>query len=179
MTEQTKTGDVGHRFDAVDIGKCRARQVHLAHHFRGKTDMFWLKQGFFLRSREHTNPQRFGEEKFAAFLRGTVALHALGRHHAGDGEAEDRFWRVDGVSTRQRDARLLAGKATAFDHFACNFWWNSVDWPAENGDRHNRFTAHREDVADGVGRRDTPEIKRVIDNGHKEVSGADDAGAIT
>jgi selenide,water dikinase len=38
-------------------------------------------------SGEHANAQRLGEEQLAARLRGAVALHALGRHHAGNGKS--------------------------------------------------------------------------------------------
>lgn len=83
------------------------------------------------------------------------------------------------MAARQRDPRLLAGKAPALHHFAGDFRRRGVDWPAEDGNRHNRFPAHSENIADGVGGGDAAKVERVIDNRHKEIGGADDRGAIT
>ncbi len=179
MPQQAKTGDVGHRLHAVDIGESGTGQVHLAHHFRCQTFVFRFQQGFFLGGGQHANAQRLGEEQLATRLRGAVAFDALSWHHARDRQTEDRLRRINRVTTGQGDPRLLAGKASALNHLAGYFWRKGVDRPAQNRNRHNRFTAHREDIADGVGRRDAPEIERVIDNRHKEVSGTDNAGAVT
>ena len=179
VPQQTKTGHVGHRLHAVDVGESRTREVHLAHHFRCQTNMLGLQQGFFLGGGEYANAQRLGEEQLAARLRGAVALHALGRHHARNGQAEDRLRRIDRVTTGQGNPRLLTGKAPALNHIPGNLRWKGVNRPAQNGNRHDRLTAHREDIADGVSRRNAPEIERVIDNRHKEISGADNAGAVT
>src|SRR5690606_16920996 len=102
-----------------------------------------------------------------------------GRPHAGDGQAEDRLRPIDRVTTGQGNTRLLAGKASAFDHVAGNLRREGVNRPAQNGDRHNRFTAHRKDIADGAGGRNAPEVERVVDDRHKEITGADNAGAVT
>ena len=74
----------------------------------------------------------------------------------------------------QRDPRLLAGKTTALNHLTGNFRRQGIDGPAENSDRHNRLTAHGENIADGVGRRDAPKVERIVDDRHKKVGGADD-----
>ena len=179
VPQQTKSGHVGHGLHAVDIGECRTGEVHLTHNFRCQTDMLGLQQGFLLGSGQYANAQRLGEEQFAARLRRAVALHAFGGHHAGDGQAEDRLRRIDRVTTGQGNTRLLAGKASAFDHVAGNLRREGVNRPAQNGDRHNRFTAHRKDIADGVGGRNASEVEWVVDNRHKKVSGADNAGAVT
>ena len=141
--------------------------------------MLWLEQRFFLRGGQYADPQRFGEIQFAARLGGAVFLDALGGHHAGDRQTEDRLRGVNGVAARQRDPRLLAGKAPALHHFASDFRRQGVDRPAEDGNRHNRFPAHSENIADGVGGGDAAKVERVIDNRHKEIGGADDRGAIT
>ena len=83
------------------------------------------------------------------------------------------------MTTGQRNSRLLTGETAAINDVAGNFRREGINWPAQNGDGHNRLTAHREDITDGVGGRNAPEIEGVIDNRHKEVSGADNAGAVT
>ena len=98
-----------------------AGEVHLAHGLRRQSMMLWLEQRFFLRGGQHTDPQRFGEIQFAARLRSAVFLDALGGHHAGDRQTEDRLRSVNGMAACQRDPGLLAGKAPALDHFTGNF----------------------------------------------------------
>ena len=174
VAEQAKAGDVGHRLHPVDSGKRGASEVHLAHGLRRQPLMLRLEQRFFLCGGQHADPQRFGEIQFAARLRGAVFLDALGGHHAGDRQTEDRLRGVNGVAARQRDPRLLAGKAPALHHFAGDFRRQGVDRPAENGNRHNRFPAHGENIADGVGGGNAAKVERIIDNRHKKVGGADD-----
>ncbi|MNZ54706.1 hypothetical protein D3C78_726170 [compost metagenome] len=140
--------------------------------------MFWFEQRFFLGGGQHANPQWFGQEQFATRLRGAVALDAFRRDDAGDGQTKNRLRGVDGMATRQRDPRLLTGKAPALNHFASNFRRKGVNRPAQDGDRHDRFTAHRKNIADRIGGRDAPKIKRVIDDRHKEIGRADNAGAV-
>jgi hypothetical protein len=65
-------------------------------------------------------------------------------------------------------SRLLAGKTPALHHFAGNFRRQGINRPAKNGNRHNRFSAHRENIADGVGGGDTAKVERVVDNRHKK-----------
>ncbi len=141
--------------------------------------MFRLKQRFFLGGGQHANPQRFGQKEFASRLRGTVFLHPFGRHYACDRETKDRLRGVNRVSARQRDTGLTAGKAPPLGHFTRNIGRQGINRPAKDRDRHNRFAAHRKNIADGVCCRNAAKIKRVIDYRHKEVGGADNTGAIT
>ncbi|MNI90963.1 hypothetical protein D3C73_1485590 [compost metagenome] len=83
------------------------------------------------------------------------------------------------MTARQRNAGLATGETPAFGHFTGDFRCQLIERPAQNRDSHNRFATHREDIADGVGRGDAAKIKRIIDNRHKEIGGADNAGAIT
>ena len=141
--------------------------------------MLRLQQRFFLSGSQDADAQRFSQEQLAAGLRGAVFLHAFGRHNTGNCQAENRLWGVNRVTTRQRDTRLFTSKTTALGHLAGNFWRQFANRPAENSDRHNRLTAHREDIADGVGRRDAAKVERVVDNRHKEIGGTDDRGTVT
>ncbi|CCK02251.1 GCN5-related N-acetyltransferase [Cronobacter sakazakii 701] len=178
VPQQPEAGDIRHRPHAVDLCEISARFIHGAHHFCRKILMFRAQQRFFLSGGQHADTQRLGEKEFATRLGGAVFLHALGWHHAGDGETENRLRRVDGVAARQRDARLLTRKAPAFHDLARDFRRERVNRPAEDRNRHDRFAAHRVDVADGVGRSDTAKIERVVHDGHEEIRGADNARAV-
>lgn len=95
MAQQPEAGDVCHRPHAVNLCELSACFIHGAHHFRRKTLMLRAQQRFFLGRGENADTQRLGEKEFAARLGGAVFLHALGRHHAGDGEAKNRFRGID------------------------------------------------------------------------------------
>ena len=179
MPQQTKTGNIGHGFHAVNIGECRTSNVHPAHHFCRQSFMFFLQQGFFLCGCQNTNAQRLGQEQLTPCFSGAVFLHAFSRHNAGYRKAKDRLWGIDRVAARQRNTRLTAGKASAFGDFAGDFRCQFIQRPAQNSNCHNRFAAHGENIADGVSRGDATKIKRIIDNRHKEIGGADNAGAVS
>ncbi|MNC43239.1 hypothetical protein D3C75_920910 [compost metagenome] len=82
------------------------------------------------------------------------------------------------MTTRQRNSGLLAYKTPTFNDFTRDFWCQGVNRPAKNGDSHNRFAAHRIDITDRVGSSNAPKIERIVDDRHKEVSGADDTSAV-
>ncbi|MNF89033.1 hypothetical protein D3C84_715380 [compost metagenome] len=96
-------------------------------------------------------------------------------HQAGDGQAKDRFRRVDGVPACQRDARLVTHRTTAAYHFPGNFRRQHVHRPAQNRYRHQGIAAHRIDVADGIGGGNSAEIERIVDDRHEKVGGRDHA----
>ncbi|CCK14061.1 GCN5-related N-acetyltransferase [Cronobacter universalis NCTC 9529] len=178
VAQQPEASHVSHRPHAVDLCEISARFIHGAHDFCRQPLMLRAQQRFFLSGSQHADTQRFGEKEFAARLGGTVFLHAFGRHDAGDRQAENRLRRVDGMAARERNARLLTRKAAAFHHLARDFRRERVNRPAEDRNRHDRFAAHRVDVADGVGRSDSAKIERVVHDRHEEVRGADNARAV-
>ena len=140
--------------------------------------MFRLQLLLLLRGGENADADGFGEVEGAARLGGVVLLQVHIIDDAGDGEAEDRFRRVDGVTTGQRDTRLFTGGATAVDHLARHFRSQLVDGPAEDRDGHHRRTAHGVDIADRIGGGDAAELERVVDDGHEKVGRADHRAAV-
>ena len=82
---------------------------------------------------------------------------------------------IDTVATGERDARLVTHLTTAVDHLLGHFRCEYVDGPAEDGDGDDGFAAHGVDVADGVGGGDATEGEGIVDDGHEEVGGGDDA----
>ncbi|MNN28846.1 hypothetical protein D3C81_1424290 [compost metagenome] len=96
-------------------------------------------------------------------------------HQTGDGQAKDRFWRVDGVPTCQRDTRRVTHRTTAAYHFPGNFRRQHVHRPAQNRNRHQWVTAHGVDVADGIGGGNSAEIEGIVDDRHEKIRGRDHA----
>ncbi|RMS11946.1 hypothetical protein ALP75_200600 [Pseudomonas syringae pv. actinidiae] len=178
MPEQTETGDIGHRRHAGQFAETAARRVQRAHPVTRQADVFFTQFCLLFSSGQNADAQRFGQVQHAAGLRGVVAFHVFFLHHAGDGQAEYRLRRIDGMAARQWDTGSVAHGATATDHFASHFGRQHIDWPAENGDGHQRIAAHRIDVADRIGRGDAAEVERVIDDRHEEVGGRDYAALV-
>ncbi|MNL35558.1 hypothetical protein D3C87_1575980 [compost metagenome] len=92
-------------------------------------------------------------------------------HEAGDGQAEDRLRRVDGVAAGQWNARLVTHRTTTANHFPGNLRRQYVNRPAEDRNRHQRIAAHGVDIADGIGGGNAPEIERIVDDRHEKVGG--------
>ena len=82
------------------------------------------------------------------------------------------------MTSGQGDASIPAGLSAPVDDGLCDLGTELVDGPAEDGDGHQWGAPHGVDVADGVGRGDTSKREGVIDDGHEEVSGRDQAASI-
>ena len=78
----------------------------------------------------------------------------------------------------QRDTGFPANGAGPFEHLTCHLGREFIDRPAQNGNGQNGFAPHGIDIADGVGRGNTPKVESIVDNGHKEIGGADDGFAV-
>ncbi|MND53355.1 hypothetical protein D3C80_443900 [compost metagenome] len=65
--------------------------------------------------------------------------------------------------------------ATTVDHLLGHFRRQRIDGPAEDGDGDDGLATHGVDIADGVGGGDAAKGEGVIDDGHEEVGGGDDA----
>ncbi|MNM35669.1 hypothetical protein D3C81_463690 [compost metagenome] len=178
VAKQAEAGDVGHGLDPGQLAEAAARGVQSAHPVAGQALVLVAQLGLFLGGGKDADAQRFGQVQAAADASGVVAFHVAFLHHAGHGQAEDRLGGIDGVPTGQGNARFGAYRAATTDHFTGHFRGQHVDWPAENGDGHQRVAAHGVDVADGVGGGDAAEVVRVIDDRHEEVGGRDHAALV-
>ncbi|RMS39072.1 GCN5-related N-acetyltransferase [Pseudomonas ficuserectae] len=178
MPEQTEAGDIGHCQHPGQLAEATARLVQGAHPVARQTDVFITQLRLFLGSSENANAQRLGQVQRAPRLGGVVAFHVLFLHHASYSQTEDRLRRIDGVPASQRDTGSVADGTTTANDFARHFWREDIDRPAEDGDGHQRIAAHRIDITNGIGRGDTAEVERVIDDRHKEVSGRDHAALV-
>ena len=70
------------------------------------------------------------------------------------------------------------GRAAAAHHFAGHFGWKHIHWPAQNGNGHERVGTHGVDVADGIGSGNTPEVERIVHDGHEKVGGGNHAALV-
>ncbi len=82
------------------------------------------------------------------------------------------------MAAGKRDAGFVAGKTGTVEDELGGFDGDGVDGPAQDGNGHQGRATHCIDVADGVDAGDTAEVDRVVDDGHEEVGGADDARAV-
>ena len=69
----------------------------------------------------------------------------------------------------------MAHLTAAVDHLLGHFGGQGIDGPAEDGDGDDGLAAHGVDIADGVGGGDAAKGEGVIDDGHEEVGGGDNA----
>ncbi|MNQ40598.1 hypothetical protein D3C85_542570 [compost metagenome] len=173
MPKQTKTGDIGHGGHAVELAEAAPRLVQGAHPVASQAHVTVAQLALFLCGGEDTDPQRLGQVQQATGGGGVVALHVAFFHQPGDGQAEDRLRCVNRMTARQWNTRLVTHRTASANHFPGNLRRQHVDWPAKDGNRHQRVTAHGVDVADGIGGGDATEIERVIDNRHEKVGGRD------
>ena len=67
-----------------------------------------------------------------------------------------------------------ANRFTAVENAADRFDRELVDGHADERQREERRAAHRVDVGDRVGRRDHPEVVRIVDDRHEEIRRRDD-----
>lgn len=73
----------------------------------------------------------------------------------------------------QGDAGIRTGLATAVDNLLRDLGAQFVDGPTKDRDGHERFAAHRVDIANGVGGGDATKLKGVIHDGHEKVGRRD------
>ncbi|MNQ27252.1 hypothetical protein D3C85_405070 [compost metagenome] len=172
---QTEAGHVCHGVHARQGCELLANLVEGAHGVRGQLLVLGLELALLLGRGEDADAERFGQVKDIARLGGVVLLDGIERHYAGYRQAEDGLGGVDAVAASQGDPRLVTHLAAAVDHLLGHFRGQGVDGPAEDGDGDDGLATHGIDVADGVGGGDAAEGEGVIDDGHEEVGGGDDA----
>ena len=73
----------------------------------------------------------------------------------------------------QWDIGTCTGSSGAFQHLCGYGGREFFQGPTQNGNGHKRGSAHGINITDGVDRGNLAEVKRVIDNRHKEVGRAD------
>src|SRR5256886_2290368 len=77
-----------------------------------------------------------------------------------------------------RDARLRAHRLAACENTADHRHRQLLERHADDGEREDRPRAHRVDVGEGMGGRDTPEVVRVVDDRREEIGGGDERLAV-
>src|SRR5262249_15847928 len=87
----------------------------------------------------------------------------------------DRLRRVDRMAAGNRDSCGCANGLTALQNGAYEIERYPVERHSEESQCQNWLGTHCINVGNGVGRRDLPKIKRVIDHRHEQVVRGDDA----
>ena len=77
-----------------------------------------------------------------------------------------------------RNAGAGADLRAALENGADGLDRQLADRHAQDRQGHDRRSAHGIDVGNGVGRGDAPEIVGIVDHGHEEIGGGDDAGPL-
>jgi hypothetical protein len=85
---------------------------------------------------------------------------------------------VDGVAAGDRNACRLTYLTPAIENFPNPFRRELAEGHAEDGKGEDRPAPHGIDIGNGVGRRDPPEITRVVHHGREEVGRRDQAGTL-
>ena len=75
------------------------------------------------------------------------------------------------MPTRHRNACGLTHALTALQYPSNHFGAEHIDGHAHQGQRKDRCAAHGIHITDRVGGGDATKVKRVVDDGHKEVGG--------
>ena len=152
------------------IGQGNARFIQFSSACYHRRVASGVQSIFFQCRRQHTHAQRLTKDKYIANLCIRVAFDFGGMHQAHHHQSVNWLYRIDRVSTRDRDSRFGANRFTTLDNLADGLDRQLVDGHPHQCQSHNRRTAHCIDIRYGIGRRDAPKVIGIINNGHEEVS---------
>src|SRR5262245_23144416 len=82
------------------------------------------------------------------------------------------------MATGNWNIRRTTHRSPTLENPAHHFGRDLVDGHAKNRQCQNWLAAHGVDVRDRVSRGDAPEVVRIVDHRHEEISCGDDAGAV-
>ena len=178
MAEQAEAGDIG---DRMHIGVPRELRADLVQRRHGADHLgvhVALDEVLLDGRRIHADTERLGQDHRIARLCRIVAPDVFFATCTDHSETVDWLGAIDRMAAGDGNAGLRADRAPAIEDLADHVGGNLVDGHAENGERHDRSSAHRIDVGDGVGGRHTAEVEGVVDHRHEEVGGRDHAGPV-
>ena len=179
MPGQTETGHIRHGMDTVHLRKRFTGLVQRCHVFHRNRQILRADLALLGRAGENSHPQGLGEVQQIPGFGRVITNDPIHRHLAGHRQPEDRLGRIDAVPSGQGNTCLRAHGPAAFDHLGGNLRLQLIHRPAQNGNGHDRLSAHRVNITDGIGGGNPPEIERIIHHRHEEIGGTDDPEAIT
>ena len=171
MPGQSETGHIGQGVHAVQRRQLGPRRIELGGHRKHAGVAGFVQLFLFERSRQNAHAQRLAQNQPVAHAGIGIALDALGVHQPQSDQPVNGLHRIDGVATGNRDAGRLAHGRTPSQDLADGFQREHIDGHAHQRQRHDGRAAHGVHVRNRIGRRDTPKVKRVINDGHEEVGG--------
>ena len=118
-----------------------------------------IERAFLQRRRIDAHAQRLAQHQHVTGTAIGIAVHALGVDQAQRHQAIDGLQQVDGMTTRDRDARRAADLGAARQHLADHLGRQLGNGHADQGQRHDRAPAHGVHVADRVGGGDAAKVK--------------------
>ena len=159
--------------DRPVLGQVRPRTVQQGGRGDHLVDARLVQRALLDRGGIDADAQALCQDQRVAHLRIGVPAQLRRVHQPDDCKTVDRLGRVDGMAARDRDARLGADGAAAFEDLADGFHRQLVDGHPQDRQRHDRPPAHGIDVGNGVGRGDAAKGAGVVHHGHEEVRGRD------
>ena len=171
MAQKAKAGDVGHGVDALHAAQGLAHKVQLGRGgdqgvIAGGGNLLLLEGGA-----QDADPKGLGQDQYVPGPGPGILQHPVGMDQTQGHQAIDRFDTVYGMSPGYRNARRGADRGAPRQDLANGVRRQLVDGHADNGQGHDRGSAHGVDVRQGVGRRDPAKVEGVIHYGHEEVGG--------
>ena len=98
-----------------------ANLVELTHQIRCRIPIFIAQHTGFLRGGQNADTQWFGQKEVIAHLSLIVSLEVIECNATGDGQTENGFRRIDGMSTGQWDAGIVTGLFSPVDDLRGDF----------------------------------------------------------
>jgi hypothetical protein len=178
VSQQAEARHVGESVHAGEACQLQAWSVELR---RAGNQLPILRAAdllFLERRPVHTHTERLAENDLVSGPRSGVPLHEGRVDETDRHETVDRLDRIDAVSARDRNAGAAADRFAAVENLS-----NGVDGQLADRHRHEsqgkeRPAAHRVHVRDRVGRRDRPEVERIVHDRHEEVGRGDNRLAL-
>ena len=178
MAQQTEPGHIRHGVHAIDAGQLGSNGIQLLHRLHRDVQVRRLHHAFFLGCGQHAHPKGLGEvQPVTGNCRG-IGFEVCEWNAPCNSQSKDGLRAVDAVSAGQRNARLRTDGTSAIHHGTGRAFRNLAQRPPEDGNGHEWGAAHGVDVTDGIRGGDAPKRPRVVDNGHEEIRGGNDAGAV-
>ncbi len=177
VAEQAEPRDVGHR-----ARRCRAERVGRVRverpHERDRLVVLLARRpSLAVGGHDERRPQRLRQEQHVAGSRAALGPDRVGARDADDGEPVLRLLVADRVTAREDRAGRAhlggGGRKDRGDRLRRELLGEGGD-----GQGQQRRPAHREDVVEGVRRRDGAVVVRVVDERREEVHREDESAVV-
>jgi hypothetical protein len=178
MAENAEAGDVGNGMHIRILGEFAADAVEV----RRRCDEFGIgvrrQHAFLERCRVNSDTKRLGQDQRVTGPSAAIAPQTGNRAGADDRKAVNRLGSINRMAAGDGDTCFRADCASALQNLAHRLGRQLVNWHAENGECHDRLSAHCINVGNRIGCRNPAEVERIVDHRHEEVRRRDHAGFV-